>query len=263
VRLLEVTGHLASRGRDAYKRHGLTGLIGSGISYVTRPLALPMAIRSLRQSTARVTGIDDAIRFVFNFKVGGITIAPMQVHSEITALCEALQRLRPATILEIGTARGGSLYLFARMATPAANLVSVDLPFGKFGGGYPTWRKYLYQAFAGPSQSLTLLRADSHTAETIETVRTLCKGRPVDFLFVDGDHSYEGVKADFDAYSPLVRPGGLIGFHDIVSGVDSDTGGVPSFWQDLKRSGRVRGQFREVVQSWDQRGFGIGLISLD
>lgn len=37
----------------------------------------------------------------------------------------------------------------------------------------------------------------------------------MDFLFIDGDHAYEGVKADFEMYSPLVRKGGLVALHDI------------------------------------------------
>jgi len=41
-------------------------------------------------------------------------------------------------------------------------------------------------------------------------------GEPLDFLFIDGDHTYEGVKRDFEMYSPLVRNGGIIAFHDIV-----------------------------------------------
>jgi cephalosporin hydroxylase len=36
----------------------------------------------------------------------------------------------------------------------------------------------------------------------------------VDFLWIDGDHTYEGCKADYENYSPLVVPGGLIGIHD-------------------------------------------------
>lgn len=34
------------------------------------------------------------------------------------------------------------------------------------------------------------------------------------FVFIDADHSYEGCKADFDAWSPLVKSGGEIAFHD-------------------------------------------------
>ncbi|TXC81412.1 class I SAM-dependent methyltransferase [Luteibaculum oceani] len=36
----------------------------------------------------------------------------------------------------------------------------------------------------------------------------------IDFLFVDGDHSYEGVKKDFDLWFPKLKPGGIICFHD-------------------------------------------------
>jgi predicted O-methyltransferase YrrM len=38
----------------------------------------------------------------------------------------------------------------------------------------------------------------------------------LDFLFIDGDHTYEGVKQDFEMYTPLVRKGGLVAMHDIV-----------------------------------------------
>lgn len=36
----------------------------------------------------------------------------------------------------------------------------------------------------------------------------------IDLLFIDGDHSYEGVKKDFDLYSKLLKPNGLILIHD-------------------------------------------------
>jgi len=37
---------------------------------------------------------------------------------------------------------------------------------------------------------------------------------PIDMLFIDADHSYEGVKLDFDSWYPFVRKGGIIAFHD-------------------------------------------------
>jgi predicted O-methyltransferase YrrM len=36
----------------------------------------------------------------------------------------------------------------------------------------------------------------------------------IDFLFIDGDHSYEGVKTDWDLYSPLLKSGSCVVFHD-------------------------------------------------
>lgn len=37
---------------------------------------------------------------------------------------------------------------------------------------------------------------------------------PIDLLFIDGDHSYPTVRADFDQWVPHVRPGGVILLHD-------------------------------------------------
>jgi predicted O-methyltransferase YrrM len=36
----------------------------------------------------------------------------------------------------------------------------------------------------------------------------------IDFLFIDGDHTYDAVKRDFENYFPKVKHGGLIFFHD-------------------------------------------------
>lgn len=36
----------------------------------------------------------------------------------------------------------------------------------------------------------------------------------LDLLFIDGDHSYDGVKADWDAYNRFLKPGAIVVFHD-------------------------------------------------
>jgi len=53
--------------------------------------------------------------------------------------------------------------------------------------------------------------------------------KEVDILFIDGDHSYEGVKADFEKYVPFVKKGGLIYMHD----VNHHRYGVKKFWDKL------------------------------
>lgn len=39
---------------------------------------------------------------------------------------------------------------------------------------------------------------------------------PYDILFIDAGHIYEDVKQDHEDYAPMVRSGGIIGFHDAV-----------------------------------------------
>ena len=87
----------------------------------------------------------------------------------------------------------------------------------------------------------------------------------MDFLFIDGDHSYEGAKQDFENYSKLVRPGGLIALHDIqpdfatAYGVQtaSWTGGVPKLWQELVADGL---ETTALISEPHQDGYGIGVI---
>ena len=53
---------------------------------------------------------------------------------------------------------------------------------------------------------------DSQKPETVDKLKKVIGGRPVDILFIDGDHSYEAVKRDYELFAPLVRH--LVCFHD-------------------------------------------------
>ena len=169
-----------------------------------------------------------------------------------------MAKRKPRYILEIGTARGGTLFLFARIASSDALIMSIDLPGGKFGGGYPDWRVQLYKSFAIQNQKLNLIRENSHAYSTFKVVEKMLEGNKLDFLFIDGDHSYDGVKADFEMYSKLVNKDGIIAFHDIFPGVLESVGGVPRFWNE------IRSNFRhlELIKNREQAGCGIGIVYL-
>ena len=101
---------------------------------------------------------------------------PLQVRSEIRSLLGLVRDLRPQRVMEIGTARGGTLLMWTRVAAPDAHLISLDLPRGRWGGGYGGWKVPVYKAFALPGQRIDLLRADSHVASSLERVRALLGG---------------------------------------------------------------------------------------
>ena len=183
-------------------------------------------------------------------------ISPWQSRVEVTALLDLIKKLNPSTIAEIGTANGGSLFLFSRLAAPHARIVSVDLPNVKFGGGYKNWRKNFFKQMVLPRQDLHLLLGDSHSSETYHEVQKLLPGNKVDFLFIDGDHTYEGVKKDFEMYSPLVRKGGMIAFHDIVKGNPDLVGEVSKFWNEIK----TQYEHKEIIEKPGQEIFGIGVL---
>ena len=176
-------------------------------------------------------------------------ITPIQNPREIRALLSILKQARPKSILEIGTASGGTLFLLTRVAAADARLVSIDLPGGPGGGGYPAWKIPLFEEFPLPDQRLELIRDDSHDPAVRARVAELAGEQGLDFLLIDGDHSYEGVKSDFEMYGPLVKSPGLIAFHDIDYVPE-----VRRFWDEVK----IGRRFEEIgADSGQKFGFGV------
>jgi predicted O-methyltransferase YrrM len=244
------------------REDGFGQLVVKALRYPLKPALVPRASKALRAAAAERPEIDAWIELVQRFNYAGITIESWQIPSEITGFLRILEAKPPQSVLEIGTARGGTLFLLTRVAAPEALLISVDLKRGQFGGGYPAWRGRLYRSFAREAQRVELVVEDSHEPHTGRRIRRLLNGRYLDLLFVDGDHTYDGVKQDFADYSPLVRPGGLVAFHDIVPGgpgKHGDPGGVPAFWQELKAA---HPEATELVQDWEWGSCGIGLIRI-
>lgn len=158
-----------------------------------------------------------------------------QERSEIVRLARLLEGLAPKRSLEIGTNYGGTLFLLCSVSAPDAKIISVDLPYGPFGGGYPRRKIPLFRKFPKGSQKLHLIRADSHSADTKNRIVDILGGEMLDYLFIDGDHTYEGVSQDFETYSPLVRSGGIVAFHDIVTYKENAGCRVAEFWRDIKQ----------------------------
>jgi predicted O-methyltransferase YrrM len=195
----------------------------------------------------------------FSFNAAGGLICPGQIRSEYVRLATLVHDRKPEVVVEIGTASGGTLVAWCALAEPGALIASIDLPGGIHGGGYAYWRSFVYRRFAQPGQSLRLLRADSHHPSTREALKEILPPRGIDFLFIDGDHTYEGVKADFEMYSPLVRRGGMVALHDICRHPPEMDCHVDKFWHELQQKYKTS----EIIENVNQGGFGIGVVFVD
>jgi predicted O-methyltransferase YrrM len=183
-----------------------------------------------------------------------------QKKQEILALLKILEEDPPRFVCEIGTARGGTLFLLSRVCRRDATIITVDT-------GLSPERRLVYSRFGSDAQKIRCVRGSSHEERTRQAVETFLDGNKLDLLFIDGDHSYEGAKMDFEIYSRYVRKGGLIAFHDIMpdyksrfgKNTDSYVGGVPILWNELKDTARTK----ELIEGPDQDGYGIGLLYVD
>jgi predicted O-methyltransferase YrrM len=204
----------------------------------------------LRQTAERATTPEELFDAASSLELEELSIVPIQVRAEIVALLALLRAEQPRRVLEIGTANGGTLYLVAWASAADARIVSLDIR------QFNPLQRRIFESFGRGSQQVRIEQGDSHLDGTRDAVRASFGADQLDFLFIDGDHSASSVRHDYELYAPLVRPGGLIAFHDIVDGPDELVGGVPAFWRE------VRGQLddpRELVESWEQGGFGIGV----
>jgi O-antigen biosynthesis protein len=176
----------------------------------------------------------------------------MQKASEFCALADLLSERELQCIVEIGTARGGSLYAWCQLAAPDALIVSIDLPGGPFGGGYSADEAEAFAQFTKPGQRLVCVREDSHAEPTRQRLEEILEGRKIDFLFIDGDHTYYGARQDFLLYAPLLAEDGVVALHDIVVHTDVPECRVDALWQEVK------GRFEHIVflDPEDDRGWG-------
>ena len=210
-------------------------------------------VSKLEAGFVRYSEVSKYIHFVIT---SFLSIEPGQVRPEILQLMSLVAKAHPRSVLEIGTASGGTLFLLAQCAGVDARIISIDLPGGLFGSGYPTWKIPIFKSFCRETQSMLLIRGDSHDKEVVKAVKShLDIG--LDFLLIDGDHRYSKVKQDFELYSPLVEHG-MIAFHDVAAlSPDSGCEGH-KFWDEIKNSYK----HVEIVENWNQGWGGFGIIVL-
>jgi Cephalosporin hydroxylase len=178
---------------------------------------------------------DDLRRFA-----GGMLI--WQYPNQFAKYLVFLSSQRITSYLEIGIRWGGCFLTtlhYLKRFNSSIHATGVDLE--------------IHPQLRGLAQSAELLSMDSH----LEHFTAFCKGKSFDLVMIDGDHSYEGVKADFESVKDIGR---IFVFHDITSSVCP---GVGKFWGELKSQCTGTQHFIEFVDQYDsvvnRPLFGLGV----
>lgn len=212
------------------------------------------ALRVLRNARRQegTIGAEELANTALRFPI----IRSIQVKEEMVRFLEIVEQLKPRRTVEIGTCRVGTLFGICRLSAADATIISIDLPGGKFGGGYYWFTRPLFRMFTSGLQKLHLIRDDSHYARTLKKVRKILGSDALDLLFIDGDHTYGGARRDFEMYAPLVKNGGVAAFHDIVPHPPQVGCEVNRFWYEVK----VKHRHLEIVKDSCQQWAGIGVL---
>lgn len=162
---------------------------------------------------------------------------------------DLVSALRPQTVVELGTQWGLSFFCFCQ-AMQEQNIdghcYAVDTWQGDEHTGeyddtiYNTVRQHAEQHYPHNAHLLRML---------FQQARLQFADESIDLLHIDGLHTYEAVKEDYETWLPKVRPGGIIIFHDIQARMMDF--GAWRYWSELKQ--------RTESFTFNQ-GFGLGVV---
>ena len=149
-----------------------------------------------------------------------------------------LKRGRLSSVLEIGLGYYGSTHFLWRLLFE--KVVTVEKSHERIRS-FGTNMRTFYQRWVLNDHRSAFIIGMSYEPSTVQKAYQ-CAAGGVDLLFIDGDHQYNSVLTDWLLYSPRVKPGGLIAFHDVGLTVKGHYG-VPDVMQQLSR-GDIDGRRR-------------------
>ena len=126
---------LVSQAIDVLAQEGPLSLARHVANYSRWTVEVRLAAAMLRARARGAETVGEIVDLIEGFRVGRVAITAWQARSELESLLKLVKAESPRTVLEIGTALGGTLFGFAQVAARDALLVTVDLPAGRFGGG--------------------------------------------------------------------------------------------------------------------------------
>jgi hypothetical protein len=177
-----------------------------------------------------------------------------QDEGELTAFIQMLRDRGVTRYAEIGAREGDTFWEVMRALPPKSFGLAVDLPGGLWGKS--TTGAQLRKAVIDLQDRgyVTDILLGNSTDPSVQY--EIASIGPYDAILIDGDHTYEGVKADWEAYRDLAP---IIAFHDIVGegqfervtrrGVE-----VPRLWAEIKACGA---NVVEFVSPGSAMGIGV------
>ena len=143
-----------------------------------------------------------------------------------------VNEMRPKTVVELGTHQGTSFFAFCQAVKELdlrARVSAVDTWEGDQHAGF--YGDEIFQDVAKVVEAHYPSIGCLHRT-TFDAARSDFGDASVDILHIDGLHTYEAVRHDYQSWHETVRTGGVILFHDIT--VRTGDFGVWKLWEELR-----------------------------
>jgi cephalosporin hydroxylase len=172
-----------------------------------------------------------------------LTVETFQTEFEIDALVGVISLMRPQRILEVGAWHGGTLRHWMNLATDAVVVIDDEMRMAD------TWQRWADEL----GVELHLLHGHSEDPAIVERAQQF---GPYDFCFIDGDHTYKTVRADWEHYGPPLTS--IVALHDII---ERPGYGVSQLWQEIRAQPGARWmEINETVEPHNETRHGIGVV---
>jgi predicted O-methyltransferase YrrM len=163
---------------------------------------------------------------------------------EIRKVAEFISKTKGKLYLEIGVRDGAALCYFSNYLSDDCILIGID-------GNKDSFNHHIVHSLLKKNQIVKFIQGRSGSIETVLEVTKLSNYGYFDVVFVDGGHTYDEVRNDFQIYIHRVTKDGILIFHDIFCEECPDVG---LFWTELKNNNKGLYEFHEIQGS---KGFGI------
>lgn len=258
---------IKTRAREIYQAYGARELVRRGRQFAEREakrrvleintvdnIVLAESLKRLHSQMPNESDPETVLQTARSFAGVGTyeSINPMQNDEELLSLIHQLESQEPEVIVEIGSKYGGTLYTLTHSLESVTHVVSLDIDF--------TESKQIFFKNFSARADIRCLSGNSQTEKMRDRVLDVLPSRP-DFILIDGDHRYDGVKRDWNLYRDIVADSGLIAFHDIVS--SGELNGVPKLWNEIQEKYETTEFIDESENTRLNKGGGIGLVQLE
>ena len=176
--------------------------------------------------------------------VENMAVRVMQKHPEYIELCHLLRRFHIQRILEVGAGEGGWIGVMATTLPGLKHIIAID----PLEDAPPETVASAYK----PEKAHQVLEWLESLGHTVRLNPSPIDGS-VDLLHIDGDHAIGSVWRDWEQFKGVVRPGGLVVFHDVVS----EAGPKMVFDSLVQRGGYQTWRFVDRT-----RPYGIGVLRI-
>jgi hypothetical protein len=188
------------------------------------PFAVESPLRGLKFRLSRRLSTRHATEIWPGLEATAISVRPFAGCScnvkqhELEVLCAVARHTGARQLFEFGTFDGLTAWHLALNCGPDARVWTLDLPLGhpaRFSAGYARSADKIYGSAVGAKFASTeeAERVEQLYADSLEFDAEPYRGR-MDFCFVDASHEYEHVRRDTANALAMVRPGGVIFWHD-------------------------------------------------